>query len=156
MKAPLTPKQERFVEEYLLDLNATQAAIRAGYSSKGARQQGAENLSKPYIRKEISLASHKRSSRLAWDIDRLLQRLVDDLEADMAELFDGNGQLKPVKEWPAPFRCGLVVSAVVEEIWEGAGSSLRQTGCRYILKFADRTQRLELLMKHLSMSELPN
>ena len=43
----LTDKQRRFVEEYLVDLNATQAAIRAGYSKRTARQTGAENLSKP-------------------------------------------------------------------------------------------------------------
>ena len=48
--AKLTDKQQRFVEEYLIDLNATQAAIRAGYSPLSARQVGTENLSKPSIR----------------------------------------------------------------------------------------------------------
>ena len=47
--AKLTPKQRRFVNEYLIDLNATQAAIRAGYSKKTAQQIGAENLSKPVM-----------------------------------------------------------------------------------------------------------
>ena len=49
----LTPKQERFVDEYLLDLNATQAAIRAGYSKRSARAIGAENLTKPNIQQRI-------------------------------------------------------------------------------------------------------
>ena len=49
----LTPKQERFVQEYLIDLNATQAAIRAGYSQRTARQIGDENLSKPDIRAAV-------------------------------------------------------------------------------------------------------
>jgi phage terminase small subunit len=49
----MTPKQTRFIDEYLIDLNATQAAIRAGYSKKTARQMGTENLSKPYIKVEL-------------------------------------------------------------------------------------------------------
>ena len=49
--ANLTPKQQRFVEEYLIDLNATQSAIRAGYSEKTAYSVGHENLKKPEIQK---------------------------------------------------------------------------------------------------------
>ncbi|CCQ72407.1 terminase small subunit [Magnetospira sp. QH-2] len=56
MSSNLSPKQQRFVEEYLLDLNATQAAVRAGYSERTARQIGSENLSKPDIQQGI--ASH--------------------------------------------------------------------------------------------------
>lgn len=59
----LTPKQQRFVEEYLIDLNATQAAIRAGYSAKTAQVIGAENLTKPIISKCIQEAMEKRSQR---------------------------------------------------------------------------------------------
>ena len=51
--AKLTPKQQRFVDEYLIDLNATQAAIRAGYSPKTAHSIGAENLIKPEVQKAI-------------------------------------------------------------------------------------------------------
>ena len=53
MTQTLTPKQARFVQEYLIDLNATQAAIRAGYSEHTARQVASENLSKPYIVKAV-------------------------------------------------------------------------------------------------------
>lgn len=56
----LTPKQQRFVDEYLIDLNATQAAIRAGYSEKTSYSIGQENLNKP----EIILAIEKRQSKL--------------------------------------------------------------------------------------------
>ena len=61
----LTAKQKRFVSEYLADLNATQAAIRAGYSKKSARAIGAENLTKPDIRAE--LAERMKSTRLTAD-----------------------------------------------------------------------------------------
>ena len=59
----LTPKQERFVAEYLIDLNATQAAIRAGYSVKTAKQAGSENLSKPDIAKAVQDAQAARAAR---------------------------------------------------------------------------------------------
>ena len=58
-----TPKQARFVEEYLVDLNATQAAIRAGYSKKTARQVASENLTKPDIQEAIAAAQDDRSER---------------------------------------------------------------------------------------------
>lgn len=58
----LTAKQQRFVEEYLIDLNATQAAIRAGYPETSARQVGSENLSKPYIQDAIQAEMDKRSA----------------------------------------------------------------------------------------------
>ncbi|MDQ3256204.1 MAG: terminase small subunit, partial [Acidobacteriota bacterium] len=54
MLCDLTPKQQRFVDEYLVDMNATQAAIRAGYSRKTAYSIGDENLRKPYISAEIA------------------------------------------------------------------------------------------------------
>ena len=59
----LTPKQARFVEEYLVDLNATQAATRAGYSKRSAGIQGHENLKKPHIAAAISEAQQARSKR---------------------------------------------------------------------------------------------
>ena len=60
MNAKLTPKQQRFVEEYLIDLNATQAAIRAGYSNKTAGQVGYENLRKPEIQQAVTTAKLAR------------------------------------------------------------------------------------------------
>lgn len=67
----LTAKQERFIQEYLIDLNATQAAIRAGYSKKSARQVGTENLSKPSIKQAI---------------DERLRRIDDEKTADTKEI----------------------------------------------------------------------
>jgi len=60
----LTPKQELFVNEYLVDLNATQAAIRAGYSKKTAKQIATENLSKPAIARAIAEANQERMERV--------------------------------------------------------------------------------------------
>lgn len=72
----LTDKQRRFVDEYLVDLNATQAAIRAGYSQKTARQIGDENLSKPDIAKAVQEAQAARSQRTKITQDMVLRELV--------------------------------------------------------------------------------
>ncbi|WP_423245457.1 terminase small subunit [Mannheimia haemolytica] len=73
----LTDKQKRFVEEYLIDLNATQAAIRAGYSEKTAYSIGEENLRKPEIRSAIQEAKNKRSERTQITQDDVLNGLLE-------------------------------------------------------------------------------
>lgn len=72
----MTKKQKRFVEEYLIDLNATQAAIRAGYSPDTAGSIGAENLKKPEIKNRIDKAMAERSRRTGINQDRVLQELA--------------------------------------------------------------------------------
>ncbi len=72
----LTHKQRAFVNEYLVDLNATQAAIRAGYSRRTARQAGAENLSKPVIVAEIERAMEARAERTRVDADKVVTELA--------------------------------------------------------------------------------
>ena len=63
----MTPKQSRFVEEYLIDLNATQAAVRAGYSKKTARAIASENLAKPNIQEAVAKAKRERSEATKID-----------------------------------------------------------------------------------------
>ena len=76
----LTPKQKRFVEEYLVDLNATQAAIRAGYSEKTARQIGEQNLSKLDIKSAIEEAQSKRAERTKLTQDYVIRELIKVVE----------------------------------------------------------------------------
>ncbi len=71
----LTPKQARFVEEYLIDLNATQGAIRAGYSAKTANEQGAQLLAKLSIRGAVAEAQAIRSKRTEITQDEVIQGL---------------------------------------------------------------------------------
>lgn len=73
----LTSKQKLFVDEYLVDLNATQAAIRAGYSEKTAYSIGNENLMKPEIAKAIQNAQQKRQERTEITQDRVVQEIAD-------------------------------------------------------------------------------
>lgn len=78
--AKLTPKQQRFVDEYLIDLNATQAAIRAGYSPKTAHSIGAENLIKPEVQKAIEQAQQERQKRTLVTQDDVIRGLLTEAE----------------------------------------------------------------------------
>lgn len=82
----LTAKQQLFVKEYLVDLNATQAAIRAGYSAKTAEAIGHENLRKPKIAEAIEAARNKRAERTEITADMVLQRWWDIATADPNDL----------------------------------------------------------------------
>ena len=93
--AKLTPKQQRFVEEYLIDLNATQAAIRAGYSEKTAYSVGHENLKKPEIQKAIEEAQEKLSNKAQVTVEMVVQGLLNEAQ-DYAE---GSTQSARVSAW---------------------------------------------------------
>ncbi len=75
-KRKLTARQEGFIDEYLIDLNATQAAIRAGYSPKSARAIACENLAKPDIQEAIALAKQARAEAVSIDAEWVLRELV--------------------------------------------------------------------------------
>jgi len=84
----LTPKQQLFVEEYLVDLNATQAAIRAGYSEKTANEQGARLLANVSVQAAIKIAMDKRSERTEITQDMVLRHWWDIATADPRKLIE--------------------------------------------------------------------
>lgn len=77
----LTAKQERFVSEYLIDLNATQAAIRAGYSEKAANREGSRLLSNVDIAEAIATAQNRVAEKAEWSAADRLRMLADIAEA---------------------------------------------------------------------------
>ena len=83
--AKLTAKQQRFCDEYLIDLNATQAAIRAGYSKKTAKQIATENLSKPYLREYIDKRMAEKEAALIADQDEVMKYLTAVMRREKAE-----------------------------------------------------------------------
>ena len=89
----LTDKQRRFCEEYLIDLNATQAAIRAGYSQNTARQIASENLSKLDIQEYLTQLKSERSERVSLNADWVMTRLRENVERAMqlTPVLDRNG-----------------------------------------------------------------
>jgi phage terminase small subunit len=98
----MTPKQERFVQEYLIDLNATQAAVRAGYSAKTAEQIAYENLRKPEIAAAIQKAQEARAVRTGITQDRVLTELELLAFSDLTHFtVDDNGDVKLISDAPA-------------------------------------------------------
>ena len=83
--AALTAKQQRFCDEYLIDLNATQAAIRAGYSKKTARVIGQENLTKPAIRDYIEKRMAEKEKALIADQDEVMKYLTSVMRRELTE-----------------------------------------------------------------------
>lgn len=141
--ANLTPKQQRFVEEYLIDLNATQAAIRAGYSEKTAKSIGQENLTKPDIQKAIEEAQNKRQEQTQIDAAYVLKRLVEIDQMDVLDIMDDQMKIRPVNEWPKVWR-QYVVNLENLELSDGEG-------CFKKIKWPDKVKNLELLGRHVSV-----
>ena len=148
MAADLTPKQAAFVNEYLVDLNATQAAIRAGYSEKSADNIGSELLGKTGVAAAIQKALDKRAARTEVTADRVLAELARIAFSD----------LRDVATWGAD-TLALIDSS---ELTEDAARSLREvvattsqtehgTTNRLHVKQHDKMKALELLGKHLGM-----
>lgn len=148
----MTPKQAAFVAEYLIDLNATQAAIRAGYSAKTAEKIGSENIRKPEVAAAIAAAQQERSQRTKVDADWVLQRLHSEATADLADLYDAQGGLKPVSEWPMVWRTGLVagIDTVQERDGTTAEGEPNWATVRKV-KLADRVRLIEMIGKHIGV-----
>jgi len=147
-KKDLNRKQETFVKEYLVDMNGTKAAVRAGYSPSTARSIAAELLSKRAVADAIAEGMAERAERTKASSDWLLERLKEEVEADLADIYDSNNNLKPIDEWPLIWRQGLVAGVEVDAIYEGQGDDRRQIGETKKLRLSDRLRRLELIGKH--------
>lgn len=149
----LTPKQTRFVEEYLVDLNATQAALRAGYSKRTAASIGFENLQKPHIAEEVERAQKARSERTEITADRVLQELARIGFADVRNLFTWDEE-----------RTAFVPSRDLTEVEAAAIASVKaktttftgedgetETRIELELKTHDKLSALDKIGKHLGM-----
>ena len=147
----LNDKQRLFVAEFLKDLNATQAALRAGYSEKTAYSQGQRLLKHAEIAAALSEAAAARAERTQIDADWVLKRLADEADADIADLYDEAGALKPVKDWPEIWRKGLVAGVEVAEEFETVDGKKERVGVVRKVKLSDRIKRIELIGKHVSV-----
>ncbi|WP_342612475.1 terminase small subunit [Burkholderia ambifaria] len=146
----LTAKQQRFVDEYLIDLSATAAARRAGYSERTARVIANENLTKPDIQAAISAAMKARSERTKIDADRVLTRMVEIDEMDVLDIMNDDMSLKPVSEWPKVWRQYLS-GFDLAELFEGNGDAREMVGILKKIKWPDKLKNLEMLGRHFGM-----
>jgi phage terminase small subunit len=149
MTRPLTPKQEAFCREYLIDLNGTQAAIRAGYSAKGAHVQAAQLLSNPKVQAFANKLKADRSERTEITADRVLLEIGRLAFADIRNVFDEKGNLLPVHLLPAEIAASVSSIEVVTSKVPGGGPSEVEHTAK--IKFWDKRGSLELLGKHLKM-----
>ena len=137
----MTKKQKRFAEEYLIDLNATQAAIRAGYSPDTAKEIGCENLTKPNIRACIDREMAERSKRTGVNADRVVQELAKIAFVNAVDVIDP--KTATVKEDALSEDTAAIQSVKVKTFGDD--------GLEREIKMADKLKALELLGKHMGM-----
>ena len=143
----LTDKQEMFCREYLIDLNATQAAIRAGYSAKTANRTASENLSKPDVKSRIAELKTQRNDLVGINATYVLNRLVEIDQMDVLDILNATGELKPVAEWPKVWRTTLSGLDVMTVAGDGDTAGLLKK-----IKWPDKVKNLELLGKHIDVN----
>lgn len=140
----LRPKHERFVAEYLVDLNATQAAIRAGYSPHTANEQASRLLANASIRDAVEVRNRKALASLEVSAERVLQEYARLAFSDMrhfASVSSGGVDLKDSSEWSDDD------AAAVAEL----GETTSKEGGSVRFKLHSKTAALDALAKHLRL-----
>jgi phage terminase small subunit len=145
----LTAKQQAFVNEYTVDLNATQAAIRAGYSEDTAQVIGSENLSKPLVSEAIQVALDLRAERTRITADRVLVEVAKLGFSNIKDIFTESGQLKNLSSIPDELAAAIQSVEVVTR--KVSGSEANEVEYVHKIKMADKKASLELLGKHLKL-----
>ena len=136
----LTDKQKKFIAEYRVDLNATQAAIRAGYKEKAAYRTGAENLRKPQIQEEIQKRMEERQKRTEITQDMVLQELAAIAFARVTDYVSVMGGMAQVKDTDQLSDSQIAAIAGIKETQNGIE-----------VKLGSKEKTLELLGRHLGM-----
>lgn len=142
--AKLTAKQQRFVDEYLIDLNATQAAIRAGYSPQTAQEQGSQNLSKLMVSEAIDKALAARSRRTGITQDRVLRELAKVAFVNANDVIDPDSATVRANATEEDLACIQAVKVKTSESEMGYSSERE-------IKLYDKMRALEMLGKHLGL-----
>ena len=148
----LTAKQERFVAEYLVDLNATQAAIRAGYSPRTAKQMGTENLAKPVLAAAIQKAMAERGKRTEIEADAVIRELAKIGFANMLDYMRVTDEGEMVVDLSKITReqAAAIGEVTVEDFMDGRGDDARAVR-RVRFKLADKRAALVDLGRHFAL-----
>lgn len=142
--AKLTEKQQRFVDEYLIDLNATQAAIRAGYSVKTADVQGSRMLGNVKVQQAISEAMAERSKRTGVNQDRIVLELAKLAFVNANDLI--NPEDASIRPDASEDDLACIQSVKVKQSVSDKGDITERE-----IRLSDKMKALELLGKHLGM-----
>ena len=144
----MTPKQARFVAEYLKDFNATQAAIRAGFSAKTAAQQASRLLTNVKVQEAVAAAQAKHVASDELTAARVLEEYRRLSFCDLRSFFDADGNLTPVTELTADQGSAL---AGLEVIKKNAAAGDGHIDVIHKFKLWDKTRALESLAKHFGL-----
>lgn len=134
--------------------NGAEAARQAGYLSvatKGLARIASRLLLLPDVVAIVEKETLDRAERLRINADWLLLKLVAEAEADVKDLYDPEGNILPVHDWPPVWRQGLVAGFDVTELYEGTGKDRKHVGRMRKVKLADRTRIKELIGRHISI-----
>ncbi len=150
----LTPKQARFVSEYLIDLNATQAAIRAGYSAKTAQPASSRLLSNVMVQAAVAAGERRQLERADSTKERLIRSLTERAYANphAAEggIYDDDGNVKHPRDWPPELqRCLKDFKVRIRNVEAGDGVQDRV----YEFTWWDKVAAEKLLAQHHGLEE---
>ncbi len=148
-------KRHRFATLYAADpkRNATAAAKEAGYGTNdtASKMAGYKLLKHPEVIAIVEQEMESRAARLRINADWLLLKMVAEVEADIKDLYDEGGNIKPVTEWPLVWRQGLVAGFEVTELFDGTGKDRKHVGRMRKVKLTDRTRIKELIGRHIDV-----
>lgn len=150
----MTPKQAAFIAEYLVDKNATRAAIRAGYSPKTAEWIGPQLLRKTHVRQAIDAALAKQADTLEITAERILRERARLAFLDPGKLFDDHGQPIPIQALDPDTRA-CIVGIEVQEQFEGYGEERRFIGYVKKYRLAGKDPSLAALEKRFGLVDKP-
>lgn len=142
----LNPKQEKFVREYLKDLNATQAAIRAGYAPGSAMVTGSRLLSHAKVSQAIAEKQGKTLAKLDISVERILLERARLAFFDPAKLLDNTGRPLPFQDIDEDTR-RAIAGIDVEDLYDGGGKDREKIGTVVKFKLADKNASLTALEK---------
>lgn len=146
----LTPRQEAFVQEYLIDLNATQAAIRAGYSAHSASEIGRQLLEKTGVAEAVARAKAERSARIGLTADRVLQELADVGFAKLDDFAEWGPDRFALRESSA-VNARAVQSVTIKKTTVTTEDETEITKTEQGIKLHDKISALKLLGQHIGM-----
>ena len=136
-------RRTRFVKEYILDHNATRAAIAAGYSENGAGVQGARLLKDAYVSEAIVQAETKVNAKYELTAERIKQEIARLCYYDPSAYFNADGSAKAISEIDEDSRRAIAGFETVE-LFTGSGDERAQTGYMKKFKLPDKAKALEL------------
>lgn len=142
----LEPQQRLFVYEYVKDFVVSRAARRVGV----APTTGFAWIALPHVQEAVAEVMEERVLRTQIDADWVLTQLGTMFQADIGDIFDDLGALRPIHEWPEVWR-KMCQGIKVNELWDGYGADRTIAGQIKDVKFIDRLRAIELIGKHTNV-----